>query len=261
MAQNLMSTIREKLQSPTAGAGAGQQIGGVTDQTERAQGLLRAKMGKAGQTGTAPRRSNIQEQQQAAQTRLGAQQLQQQGEIQSQQLQQQEEQQQVQEEETLANMLDQREDVRQRFEIQSQNIVSDLERNMQQMDSRERVAKMEQAGFALRLQNKDYLSKLNREAQRAGLESELDFKEQMARTQFADMEDLFRDKLAFQRIADMSQREFQEEMSQIDINTALQVAQTQAKAASQQQLFQGIGQVIGAGASMAANNPEWFGDE
>lgn len=224
MAKTLMDNIRQKLEQPQQQPGTAAPVGGVQDQTERTQGLLRAKLGKAGGQDTGPRLSNIQEQQAAKQTRLGAERLATQGAVQSQQLAQQEEATRVQEQESLANLMEQREDVVQRFELQSESIAKDLERNMKQMDDREKQAKMEQLAFTLRFQDQQYVTELQRAGERARLNDNISFKEQLARENFQDMEDLVRSEVGYKKIADMSRREFQEELNRMDMQYAQEMA-------------------------------------
>jgi len=218
--KTLMDTIRQKLEAPEQQA----PTGGAMDQTERAQGLLRAKLGKAGAPTTGPRLSNIQEQQAAQQTRLGQKRLATEGAVRGQEITQQAEAIEAREQESLADLVSQREDVQQRFELQSENITQDLERNFKQLDDQKKAAKLEQLGFTLRLQDKDYLTNLQREGERAQLQNSLDFKEQLARDNFADMEDLLRSDIAYKKIADMSDREFRDELAQMDLEYAREMA-------------------------------------
>lgn len=242
MAKTLMDTIRGNLEQP---GGQSQQA----DQTERTQSLLRAKLGKAGGIGTTPRISSIQEQQAQQQTRLGQQRQQTEGMLRGAELGQQERAIQVREQEQLADIGERRQDIEQRFNLQSSNILSELEREGRKLDDKRQTAKMEQLGFQLRLQDKAYLADLEREGRRARLDDSLSFKEQLAKDNFADMEELFRDKIDFRQLANMSDREFKEELARMDANYAMEMAHEAEKQQAKMAKWQAIGTIAGAGAS------------
>jgi hypothetical protein len=68
----------------------------------------------------------------------------------------------------------------------------------------------------------------------------------MARNVLKDNQDILKNELAFRVITEADDREFQRQMSDMDIGYAMQVADSAAKAASQRQVISGAGQVISA---------------
>ena len=234
MARTLMDTIRGNLEAKPEG-------GGVQDQTERTQQLLRAKTGKAAGTDSAPRLSNVQEQQAASQTRLGLSRLQQQGQLKSQQIQQQAEQVRVQEKENLANLMEQRQDITQRFQLQAENIANQLARTEAKLDDKERASKFEQFSTLMRAQDQTYLQELKREGERGRLLDSLNFKEQAARQNFEDMKGLLEGDIAYRKIADMNQRELQDEIARMEFSQIQEMAHQQQMTQMRQAKWKAVG--------------------
>jgi hypothetical protein len=124
MARKLLDSVKSQLASP----GGQQQVGGMEDRGERTQSLLRAKLGKAGGTGAAPRASAIKEKQAGQQTKMGLEQLKQAGKVQGEQLGQQQREVETKEAEATKNIESQLKDVQNRFKLQSEDILQDFER-------------------------------------------------------------------------------------------------------------------------------------
>lgn len=226
MATKIMDTLKNRLQSPQ-----GQQpAGGVEDQTQRTQSLLRAKLGKASQPGAQPRMSNIREQQAAQQARMGQERLQREGQVAGQQLKQQERAVQVQEQEQMADIGERQQDLQAQYARQADAMLQQFQREGRKLQDRRDAAQAEQLGHQIRFQNRDYITSLQREAATARLDNEAEFREQLARQQFKDMEQVFRDQQAYSQLANASQREFNEMMNQIQLDDAVQMAEEQRQA-------------------------------
>lgn len=248
MAKTLLDTIQKRLEQPQ-----GQPVAGVTDQTERVQGLLRAKLGKETAPSAGPRLSNIQEQQAAAQARLGAQRLQTEGQLAGQEVQQRQEQIQAQEQEQLKDIQERQKDVQAQYERQSEALLQDLERGKLQLKDRRDTAQVEQLGQQIRLQNRDYINQLQREGARARLDNMTQFKEQLAKEQFTGLEQVLNTEISYQQIAQQSDREWREELNQMDINTALEIAEADRLGRIKRAPWQILGAGIAGGTAIAGS--------
>lgn len=221
--RNLMANIQKQLEAPSAqNLGAGQ----MTDQTERSQGLLRAKLGKAdsGTGAPSPRISSMAERQQVSQGAQAAKQQQLQGALAGQELEQAQVGLEAKEAEQKANILERQADLQSQFARQEAELYGELERGTKDIKSRENVAKLEQLGFNVRLQNKDYITNLQRAGEQARLNDKLGFKEELARQSFADDQMLSKLGVDYKKIADMDDRSFKQELAQMDMQYAQEMA-------------------------------------
>lgn len=219
MAKTLMETLQSSL------SGQPQPQPGMQDQSAQVQNVLRAKLGKAGgPPGEQPRASNIQEQQAVQQGRLGALQQQAQGQLQSQAIQQEQLGQQVKEQEQQLNLDEQREGMRSKFELQSEDVAQELSRGLRDLDSKQQQQKMEQAGFLVRMQNDQYVTNLKNAAAKARIQSDRDFKIQSARAAFADEEEILKDRIFMQEFIDASRRDYEVFLNGIDVHEEIKKA-------------------------------------
>lgn len=244
MSKTLFETINQQLtQKPVS-----PQLG----QTEQAQSLLRTKLGKAGSS-RQPRLSSVQENVAAQQVRAGANQLQQEGQIQGQQLQQQQMDLQTKEQESFKDILSKRDDIRQQFNLQTENLLQDAERNRQKLDTEEYKAKMEQVGFNMRLGNKQYIDSLEQIAAYKNLDNDLKFKYELANTIFQDEKNILEEYLDFQKLIDADDRSYQEALAKIDANYAYQAASSILSGEAKVAQYQSYGQLAKAGATIYDN--------
>jgi len=247
VAKNLFQTVNEQLTKKPA---VTPQLG----QTEQAQSLLRTKLGKANtSTGAAPRTSAVGEATAARQTQLGGEQLQQQGQVQAQQIQQQQTDLQAKEQENVKDILSKRADLKQNFDLTTENLLQDAERNRQRLDTDEYKAKMEQVGFNIRLGNKQYTDTLEREAANQRLDNDIQFKYAMADQIFKDEQETLEEFLDFQRLIDADERGYQEELSQMDDTYAYQIAELERRNAEKLSKYESFGKGGSAAASAYGN--------
>lgn len=220
--------------------------------TQQVQGLIQAKSGKAGAPTQGPATSNVAEQQatQTAQVQQGAQQ--QAAQAQGAQMANAAVTQGENEALAEAKFSEEQEDVKSRLLQQTNSVLQEYEQGNRTLDFNRDKAKLEQVGFTLRLTNDKYLSNLQREGKKSRLDSDLGFKEELMRTIFADEEELIRDDLDFRALMRADDREFEKLMATMDINTALQIASAESKAANQQQMWGSLGSLASAGIDAAA---------
>jgi hypothetical protein len=214
MAKTLFDTISKTLQA----APAPQQ---QQDQTAQVQGLLRAKLGKATTgTGAAPAASNVQEQVANRQTQLQGQQLQQQGVVEAQQLQQQAAGQQGQLAEQQRQLAEQSKSQTQRFNLDSENLLSEFERGLVRLDDNREATKAEQLGFQLRLQDKQYLQALEMSGAKERIRNAQNFAVEIANTEIGMNKALLKLGLDSKAIAEASERQFNEGLGRMGIDEA-----------------------------------------
>jgi len=137
---------------------------------------------------------------------------------------------------------------KQRFNLASNQVLDDLERNMKELSSREKLDRMEVAAAQIRLSDEQYRYNLENVARRDRLETELGFNEAMKRAVFEDEMDLLRDDLEFNRKLDADEREFQEYLSNIDIDYALQMARTGIEQTTKRAMMEGGIEAVSKGA-------------
>lgn len=243
---NLLDTIR-------------QNKPGVTDESQKLQGLLRAKSGKA-VAGPEVASSNLGEQQAVAQSQQQIQnevvpqaQIQEQGQRQQTAGIKQAESQQVQgiEQSRRFDTIENR--------LKTQQILNDLERNKGQIDLARDKAQLEQVGQNLRLQNKQYIDNLQREGNRARLGNQAEFQEALADSVLGDSRELLEKNLGNKSILDATDRDFQKSLTEMDVNHAYDMFKREKKEQKERALYQSIGGLtqagIGAAGSMKSGSP------
>jgi len=241
MAKTLLDTIKSNLAAPAV-SGLGME-----DRGETTQNLLRAKLGKASTDSGLARASSMQEQQALSQGRLGVRAVAQEGQLKSQEIQQASREVEQETEQKFLNIGDQLKDVQNKFALQSDEIMQDYARSKKDLTASEERARIEQLGVMLRLQNDMYIADLENEGQRARLDNDLSFKQEMAKSVFEDDEELFRNKLIMRSVTDASEREFREQLNYMDAKAAYEIGKAEAKAARKASMWKGIGNIVGSG--------------
>lgn len=232
---NLLDTIRGN----TGALGSQQQ--GVTDQSASLQQLLRAKSGKA-VGGPDVSSSNLGEQQAVAQTNQQIQgQIAPQAQIQQAGLQQQAAGQQQQQNIATGQIAQQRKFDTMQNRLQTNEILSDLERNRGQIDLAKDQARMEQLGFQLRLQDTKYLDNLQREGARQRLDNDMQFKQELATSVLGDNKQLLEKELGNKSLLDVNARDFNKSMANMDVGTAYDMFKNEMSTARDRQMWSSTG--------------------
>lgn len=120
------------------------------------------------------------------------------------------------------------------------SILNDYSQGTRQLDLQKDKAKLEQLGMNMRLANSKYLQTLQQEATRSGLLDDARFTEELKRTVFADEEELLRDDLEFRALINADAREFNEMLGNMDIETAMSIANAENRAANQRGMWDGV---------------------
>lgn len=236
---SLLDTIRQNAQKPPE-----QQ--GLTDQTALAQKLFQAKSGRAvGPSDAAT--SNIGEQAAVADTNAQLGQVAQSGQVLGQQLGQEDAAQQQAATQARTELGAQNKVNQIQARLQSNQILAELEANKGQLDLEKDKSKLEQLGFNLALQDKQYVANLQREGERARLNDALSFSNEMAKSTMGGNEALLKNMLGNKNIMETSDRDYKRALSQISLKDALDMAKMQDRAAATQALYTGAGGVISGG--------------
>ena len=244
----LLDKIKEQMQSPV------QQPANLGGQTDTVRGLLQAKTGKAAVPSSAPRQSSIKEKMAEQQTQLAGQDLQQQGQIQAAQIGEREadiEQRTLQQEQQFQDNL---KNLQSDFNRRSNSMLQQFESGQKRLDNQKDMQDLELLGFEARMQNNQYIDQLKQEGDKLRLDQGSAFKEQLARSVFSDNVQLLQDQLAFKTIVDADDRQFQKEMSDMDIDYAMEMADNAMKSTSARQVTQGVGGLVTAGTQAAVSS-------
>lgn len=236
---NLLDTIRQNSgQLPEQG---------VTDETQKLQGLLRAKSGKA-VGGSAVSASNLGEQQAVAQTGQTLQnQIQPQAQIQAAQQGQQQAATQQAEQIQRTDIAQQRRfnDVQNRMRTES--LLNDMERQNKQLSLEKDRASLEQVASGLRLQDKQYIDNLQREGAKQRLDNQMEFNKTLTDQIMGDNQDLLQKRLNNKSVLDASDRDFNKAMANMDINTAWDIFNNDMAAQKQRAIYGAAGALTTAG--------------
>lgn len=247
MSNTLLETLSKQMKAPQAAA--------PVEQTQQAQGLLRAKLsGKdtgGGLGGSGPRRSNIAEQAVAQDTSSQLAQKQQEGRFQGMALEQAGQEQEQQRTDQFLNIQENLENTRADFARQAADIMGELERAGKKLDSSKDAAKLEQLGFLLRFQDQQYVTELENQGRLQNLHNDINFKDALYKEVMGENIELFQNNSQFQKFMNADRRTFEMQLAQIDINYAMQVAHQAMKSSQEQAIFGTAGNILTAGLTFA----------
>lgn len=143
---------------------------------------------------------------------------------------------------------EQRIGMQEQFNTQLKGIMQDYRNQLTGLNLSKDKARMEQVGFMLRLGNQQYIDQLEQEGRKSRLDNSVSFNEELQRSIFADELDLFSSSMEFRNYLFADARDSQRQLSEIDIDFAMQIAGAENRAASGQMMWSGIGTVAGKAA-------------
>lgn len=215
---NLLDIINQNKQNLT-------KAPAQTDETQKLQGLLRAKTGKAVGGGSTPAISNIGEQaaNQATATTLQTQvspqiQLQAAANQQAQQAATQQEAQQtqaVQQSRKFDNI---------QTKMKTAQIMNDLSRDKASLDLDKDKSRLEQASFLLSMQDKSYTDQLADIGARRRLDDAANFNQELQDMIMQDQAESLKSQLGTNDILAVNDRQFKKAMSEMSIDDAMKMA-------------------------------------
>jgi hypothetical protein len=141
---------------------------------------------------------------------------------------------------------------KQKFQMATSEISGNLKRDLSTISEQEKVDRMEAYTQAARLQNDKYVTSLEREGRMRRLSDAQEFDMALKEAVFSEELDLFRDNIQFQKLMDLDDAAFARQLSAMDINSAIALANAQTKSASQSMIYQGVGSMATSAAGWAA---------
>lgn len=144
---------------------------------------------------------------------------------------------------------------REKFLDTQRNILNEYSQGQRQLDFNKDKAKLEQLGFSMRLSNASYMDELEKQATLANLSDALSFEEELMKAIFADEQDLLRDDLEFRALMAADSRTFTNELSNISLELAMDMAKAENRAASERAGWNGLSTLVEAGAKAYERRP------
>ncbi len=239
---NLLDTIQANGQP---------QQQGEEDNTNKLASLLRAKSGRAAEGG-AVGQSNLGEQQANVNTNAQLGQVAGQAAVQNVG-------QQAQQTAQTSDLQNQKVNVAQtnkfntvQNKLQTNQILQQYEQNKGTLSLAQDKAKADQLGFNLRMQNQQYVDNLTRVGNTARLNSDLGFKQEMAKQTFGDNESLLQTQLGDKSLLDASQQDFEKAMGAMTQDQAYEAFHNAMANEKDRAIYTGIAGVTTAGIGAAA---------
>lgn len=233
---SLLDTIKQNSQPQQAG---------MEDNTSLAATLQRAKSGKQ-VSGSAPV-SNIGEQVANQDTNAQLQQVGQQAQVQNLAAGQQQQQVAQQGQQQATEIQQGRNANQMQARLKTNELLQGLEQAGQTLDQDKKNAQMEQLGFNLAMQDKTYTDQLQREGAKQRLNDRTSFADAAARQSLGDGLDIFQQQLGGKNLIAANDREFTRALAQMDMDSAMQMANNAAKAAQIQGTASAVGGIADAG--------------
>lgn len=244
---NIQKNLMQGGKAAQQGAGLGQSLSSSPQALQRLASQVQTGKAGTGQAAGDAELSNIQQQLAEQQTAAAAEQLQQEGTMAATELGQQQEAAEMQVSQQEFETQERKLNLTQQYQQTLSNMITDYEQNFAKLDVKKQQAKLEQIGFLMRLADEKYMTQLQLNGKRARLENEYVFKENLQRAIFQDELDLLSDNLTFRRLLNMDDREWKEQMQDLDIEFAIELAMAEAKSSTTQALFSGIGTLASTG--------------
>lgn len=220
-----------------------QQQPQMQDTTSGLATLLRAKSGKA-VSGPSTALSTQQEQAAAAQTAQAMQPVQE--AAQTQQLAQEQQQREVQQRagQQQAEIAQSREANKMQTQLRTDQLLQELEQGRGRIDLARYQSNLEQVGFNLRLENKEYVDNLQRQGERSRLNNRIQFEQQLALAALAGNKAILEKQLGNKSVLAANDREFARKMAEMGIQNAWQIINNDIKAAQEMGQIQAAGGVL-----------------
>lgn len=234
-----MATLLEKLR-------AGQQKQPI--QTNQTQSIQQAMQGKLGASGPVTNLGlNLGAEVAKAETGAGLEQVNNQAAIQNAGIQAQETELANQERQGRAAADTQRQGNQLQKRIQTNQIFADLEANGKTMDSQRKQSLLEQVGQNIALEDKKYVTELQREGELARLNNDINFKQALQRDAFNNNEFLLNYQIGHKKLVDMNEREFKDTLARMNIFDAIKMLESDLEADRQRASWEGAGNIASAG--------------
>lgn len=238
---NLLDAIRNN-----SSALATQQQG-QTDTTQSLAGLLRAKSGKV-VAAPGVGMSNLGEQSAVSQSNQQMQnEVAPQAELQNQALSTQATGQQQAADIQKTDIAQSRQASTLQNKLQTTALLNQFQQDKGKLDLEKNTAQVQQFAQGLRLQNSQYIDKLQMEGDRARLDDANSFNEELQSTIFGDNEDVLKQQLGDRSILDADENTYRKALGQMNVDQAWTVFNNEKKAQKQRAPYEAIGAIGQAG--------------
>lgn len=237
---------------------AATQVAPTPNATTDLRQAVRAKTGKAVGPGSGPQQSSVLDRAAGVESQSALNQVQQQATLNMGALEGREQTGKQQYQQQRAGLMQRADAMQDEFQRQSQAIVSDLARNKEEMSQKEKHLRMEQAGFTLGLQDKQYLDNLQQVAEMKRLQDDRNFRDEMNKSalEFGWVNYQKDDK--FRRMMNADARQFQRDLAEQQAKDAYEAAKREMKAEQNRALWTAGGsiatQMIGLGGKETTPN-------
>jgi hypothetical protein len=131
-----------------------------------------------------------------------------------------------------------------KFQAQLEDLLSDMEARMGQINLEDESDRIEQMYQLARINNDKYLNKLQLEGARTRLDNDAKFQEEMMRSLFAENTSLLRNNFSFKMALLADQKEFEKEIAQMDIDTAIRLLEGELGAAKEAGMYTGLASAV-----------------
>jgi hypothetical protein len=138
-----------------------------------------------------------------------------------------------------------------RNRIQTESVLRGLEQGRAELGEKERQQGLEQVAANLRLQDARYVDNLRREGERARLQEDISFTEQLQKSVLEDNMAIQKLRIKNQSLLDVNDREFDKAMAKMGYSEAISAARDNLKADSQRALISGGAGLISTGIQAA----------
>jgi hypothetical protein len=139
-------------------------------------------------------------------------------------------------------------EVKQQISNQLETLLTQYEQNKGQLNFDKMKAQAEQLGFLARLSSDKYVTKLKNEGARARLDTNAGFKEAMMNAAFQNQQQLLNESFRLRGLLRADGRDFEKQLAQMDIETAIQVLEAEMDAEKEGMFYQGLQGLVSAGA-------------
>lgn len=127
--------------------------------------------------------------------------------------------------------------------IQLDNLFSQYSFDVAELEDRADAAQLEQQSFLLAMNDKKYLDELQKVGQQRQLEDQLQFDREVQDIVFESNLNNLLSELQFKRGANTTRRQFNEQLAQIDIDMAVNIAQQTLRDEATRQMWQSAGTI------------------
>jgi len=134
--------------------------------------------------------------------------------------------------------------------IAEQDMFASFDREQKSLNAEKAAARLHQLGHIMALSDRQYVDAITAVARERNLRDDLAFQQESYEIMMGKDLELMQDRMDFQAVLNKSEREFAKEMAEMDIKTALELAEIAAKEKNYVQAIKGTTTLAKSGVSM-----------